>query len=89
MTTVCSEAEKGPDCDFYGAKLEVPSVHPGLMAACLPWAGGFDFKQRLLESEDIACIITLCRDKGEGRVSLAASRDPDAPPVALSTVFSR
>ena len=45
MTTVCSECEAGPAGDFYGAKLEVPSVHPGLMAACLPWAGGRDFKR--------------------------------------------
>eukprot|EP01050_Picozoa_sp_SAG11_P021666 SAG11_NODE_3900_length_2158_cov_2.273919_1_plen_207_part_00 len=36
MTTVCGHAEQGPGGDGYGAKIEVPSVHPGLMCADRP-----------------------------------------------------
>lgn len=80
MTTVCAECELGPAKDYYGSKLEVPSVHPGLMAACMPWSGGADFKRDLLDMNDVSAIITLCRDKGHGSVKPSGT-DPFAPPT--------
>lgn len=40
MTTVSTEAQMGPGDDGYGAKLEIPNVHTGLMAASLAWQVG-------------------------------------------------
>lgn len=55
----------------YGARLEVPSVHPGLMAACLPWRGGYHAKSQLADLNCAAAVIALQRDVGEGTVTLA------------------
>jgi len=68
MTTVCAEAERGPADDYYGSKLEVPSAHVGLMAACLPWQGGKAFKAQILKLQDMAALLVLCRDKDSGQV---------------------
>ena len=74
MTTVSDVDASGPCFDGYGAKLEVPSVHPGLMAACSPWRGGFAAKSLLLESRSAAALIVLQRDcDSEGQVVLSNS----------------
>jgi len=70
MTTVCTADEMGPDGDGYGAKIECPSAHVGLMASCLPWEGGEKFKRDMLPSKNSASIIMLQRDFGEGTVDV-------------------
>eukprot|EP01063_Lacrimia_lanifica_P037770 TRINITY_DN7872_c0_g1_i2.p1 TRINITY_DN7872_c0_g1~~TRINITY_DN7872_c0_g1_i2.p1 ORF type:complete len:723 (+),score=244.03 TRINITY_DN7872_c0_g1_i2:67-2235(+) len=73
MTTVSDVCADGPAGDYYGAKLEVPSTHPGLMAACLPWTSGLAAKQNFLDLNHAAAFIVLQRDKGEGHVALEPS----------------
>ncbi|KAL7544966.1 hypothetical protein ACHAWF_014357 [Thalassiosira exigua] len=70
MTTVCGEAAMGPAGDGYGAKIEVPSVHPGLMAANGPWESGRRFKEVMEACARTAVFIVLQRDHGEGTVRL-------------------
>lgn len=65
MTSICSDNTMGPLNNGYGARLEVPSVHPGLMGACLPWTSGKEAKASLLELNSNTAIIALQRDIGE------------------------
>eukprot|EP00038_Savillea_parva_P010523 m.190935 g.190935 ORF g.190935 m.190935 type:complete len:777 (+) comp18178_c0_seq1:135-2465(+) len=81
MTTVCGAAEAGPRNDMYGAKIEVPSVHPALGASGMPWHSGLAYKQSLSEFASISTLITLCRDKGEGEVALGGASGFDPPKV--------
>eukprot|EP00035_Acanthoeca_spectabilis_P039611 m.63720 g.63720 ORF g.63720 m.63720 type:complete len:838 (+) comp9676_c0_seq1:982-3495(+) len=81
MTTVCTETERGPRGDYYGAKLEVPCVHPGLGAMGIPWHSGDAFKRSFLDFGATASIIVLTRDKGEGRVCLGGTTGFDPPKV--------
>ena len=46
MTTVCTADQMGPDGDGYGAKLECPSAHYGLMASALPWVSGEQVREK-------------------------------------------
>mmetsp|Transcript_1236 Transcript_1236/g.2224 ORF Transcript_1236/g.2224 Transcript_1236/m.2224 type:complete len:723 (-) Transcript_1236:32-2200(-) len=69
MTTVCTEFEKGVENNFYGPKLECPSVHTGVMAAALPWPGATKFKSILQNACNMVAVIVLQRDKGSGTVT--------------------
>jgi hypothetical protein len=65
MTAICRHHMMGPSNNGFGARLEVPSVHPGLMAACLPWKSGIESKASVLELRSSSAIIVLQRDIGE------------------------
>jgi len=70
MTTVCDSVAAGPTGDFYGAKLEIPSTHPGMLSVGLPWQGCREFKDLMLTADRCHVTIVLCRDKGSGEVRL-------------------
>ncbi|GBF98468.1 long-chain-alcohol oxidase-like [Raphidocelis subcapitata] len=53
----------------YGAMVSVPSLHPGLMAACHPW-NPLEFKNQLIRMQDIAVSVIFARDRGGGRVTV-------------------
>ena len=59
MTTVCSEAEMGPENDGYGAKLEIPSAHVGLVGASSAWHGGAQFKEMAMHSVPSVCLDSI------------------------------
>ena len=68
MTTVCSEFASGPDDDGYGARLECPSAHSGLMGAGISWQTPSQFKETLGVAKNAVTLIVLQRDHSEGRV---------------------
>jgi hypothetical protein len=70
LTTVCKAFEQGPIRDGYGAKIECPSAHPGLLAAGLQWTTPEQFKERLFKLRSAAFLIAIQRDRGEGSVRL-------------------
>ena len=71
MTTVCREAESGPKNDGYGAKIEVPSTHTGLMAATLPWMSGAMYKRMAVMARETLALVVLQRDHdSEGTIRL-------------------
>jgi long-chain-alcohol oxidase len=70
LTTVCKAFEQGPRYDGYGAKVECPSAHPGLLAAGLQWTTPEQYKERLLKLRSAAFLIAIQRDRGEGSVRL-------------------
>ncbi|XRB08568.1 long-chain-alcohol oxidase [Pycnococcus provasolii] len=81
MTTVCESFAAGPKDDYYGAKIEVPSAHPGLMSAALVWHGGEEFAKQLGEMNHKAPSIVLQRDGGDGGRVTPRKGNGFVPPV--------
>ncbi|WP_345070879.1 GMC family oxidoreductase N-terminal domain-containing protein, partial [Hymenobacter fastidiosus] len=54
----------------FGAKLETPPAHTGLMAMVLPWLSGEQHKQMMLNAAHLGSFIVLTRDRDGGRVSI-------------------
>ena len=63
MTTVSNDLANIHG-DHYGVKLEVPTVHPGLMSAILPFEGAASHRARMLDFSKTIAIVVLTRDKG-------------------------
>ncbi|KAI8471477.1 MAG: hypothetical protein J3K34DRAFT_520556 [Monoraphidium minutum] len=53
----------------YGAMVSVPSLHPGLLAACYPWDPA-TIKRELITMQDTAASVVFARDQGSGRVTI-------------------
>lgn len=62
MTAVSNVAEN-VDHEGYGAKLEVPSLHPGSYSTVLPWRGAAQHKSLMLRYRRCAPMLILSRDK--------------------------
>ncbi|SHJ43181.1 Choline dehydrogenase [Hymenobacter daecheongensis DSM 21074] len=60
----------------FGAKLETPPAHIGLMAMVLPWQSGEQHKQMMLNSAYLGSFIVLTRDRDGGRVSIDKNGAP-------------
>jgi choline dehydrogenase-like flavoprotein len=73
MTTVCGEFELGPLGDGYGARIECPSAHPGLLASGLGWRNPESFKDQMRQVRHSVPLVILQRDTSEG--SVRPSRD--------------
>jgi choline dehydrogenase-like flavoprotein len=52
----------------FGAKLETPPTHPGLLAMVLPWQSGAQHRQLLQAADHLGSFIVLTRDRDGGRV---------------------
>ncbi len=52
----------------FGAKLETPPTHPGLMSTVLPWLNGRQHHEMLRDSDHLGSFIVLTRDRDGGRV---------------------
>jgi choline dehydrogenase-like flavoprotein len=76
MTTVCTEFEDGPLKNGYGAKIECPSMHPGIAASAAPCITPALFKQHMLSYSRAVPLIVLQRDSGEGQVRLGFDGRP-------------
>ncbi|KAL1524311.1 hypothetical protein AB1Y20_019212 [Prymnesium parvum] len=77
MTVVSDVAAAGPKADYYGAKIECPSTHTGLMAAAFPWRGAAEFEPLMRQCNNIAAAIVLQRDGGGGGAGGAVGMMPD------------
>jgi choline dehydrogenase-like flavoprotein len=62
MTAVSNVAEN-VDNEGYGAKLEVPCLHPGSFSTVLPWRGTAAHKELMMRYHRCAPILILSRDK--------------------------
>ncbi|CAL8471165.1 g10707 [Coccomyxa elongata] len=54
----------------YGALLETPSAHPGLIAGSIPWLSGADFKHTCAWMPYVSSALVLTRDRGSGSVTI-------------------
>jgi len=52
----------------FGAKLETPPTHPGLLAMVLPWRSGAHHRELLQAADHLGSFIVLTRDRDGGRV---------------------
>ena len=54
----------------FGAKLETPPTHPGLLSMVLPWLSGKQHHEMLRDADHLGSFIVLTRDRDGGRVSI-------------------
>ncbi|GAC1593304.1 MAG: GMC family oxidoreductase [Hymenobacter sp.] len=54
----------------FGAKLETPPTHPGLLSMVLPWLSGRQHHELLRDADHLGSFIVLTRDRDSGRVHL-------------------
>ena len=54
----------------FGAKLETPPTHPGLLAMVLPWQSGAQHRALLQAADHLGSFIVLTRDRDGGRVQI-------------------
>ncbi|KAI8584284.1 hypothetical protein K450DRAFT_168598 [Umbelopsis ramanniana AG] len=70
IMTALSNISENHDGTYYGAKLEVPVLHPGSFSAVVPWRGAADYKRHVLRYRNISPVLILSRDKdSEGTVT--------------------
>ena len=60
----------------YGAKLETPPTHPGLLSMVLPWQSGQQHRELMREADHLGSFIVLTRDRDGGRVRVDAQGLP-------------
>jgi len=72
QTNICNEFQMGPQGNGFGAKIECPSAHTGLLAVELPCTSPEEYKLRMLRLRHAVTFILVHRDYGEGRVRLGA-----------------
>ena len=60
----------------FGAKLETPPTHPGLLSMVLPWHGGAQHQALMRAADHLGSFIVLTRDRDGGRVSIDEHGDP-------------
>ena len=59
MTSVCDVAETCPSGTKFGAKVEVPSLHPGLMCAAVGWRGRDAMAADVAQLNNSSCLLVL------------------------------
>ncbi|GAB2850352.1 FAD-dependent oxidoreductase [Hymenobacter ruber] len=60
----------------FGAKLETPPTHPGLLSMVLPWLSGKQHHELLRDADHLGSFIVLTRDRDGGRVSIDKNGAP-------------
>ncbi|KAI9252540.1 GMC oxidoreductase-domain-containing protein [Helicostylum pulchrum] len=63
IMTVVSNVSENLDNDGYGAKLEVPCLHPGSFSSVIPWRGAAKHKEMMMRYDSCTPILILSRDK--------------------------
>ncbi len=62
----------------WGAKLETPPIHSGLLGMALPWLSGRGHKEGMLKAARVGAFIVLTRDRDGGSITV----DKRGRPVA-------
>ncbi|CAI6008769.1 unnamed protein product [Closterium sp. NIES-65] len=60
----------------YGAMIQTPTIHPGLLGCAIPWLGSQTIKQSAVRFDRIASLISIVRDRGRGTVRVDGSGRP-------------
>ncbi len=70
MSSVYSDQFVNLDGRGYGAMIEVPAAHPGLLASALTWRSAWQFKAIMQRLALQASFIAITRDRDGGRVTI-------------------
>ncbi|KAI1317898.1 hypothetical protein EDD11_007560 [Mortierella claussenii] len=76
IMTALSTVAENIDGHGYGAKIEVPSHHPGLNSVMLKWATAADHKRQMMDMNHIVPLIVLTRDRDGGSIVKGADGLP-------------
>ena len=76
MMSVVNDGFTMLDGTNFGAKLETPPAHPGLMSMVLPWSSGRQHKELMRQAAHIGSFIVLTRDRDGGRVTIDKQGTP-------------
>ncbi|KAG0236429.1 hypothetical protein BGW42_003587 [Actinomortierella wolfii] len=76
IMTALSTVAEDTDGHGYGSKIEVPSHHPGLNAAFIPWRTAADHKAKMLDLNYIMPLIVLSRDRDGGSIQVGEDGAP-------------
>ncbi|GJP64518.1 hypothetical protein CLOP_g21494 [Closterium sp. NIES-67] len=60
----------------YGAMIQTPTMHPGLLGCAVPWLGSALVKQSIARFDRTASLIAIVRDRGHGTVGMDGSGRP-------------
>jgi choline dehydrogenase-like flavoprotein len=63
IMTAVSGVVESIENDGYGAKLEIPCVHPGSFSTVIPWRGAAAHKELMMKYDRCTPILILARDK--------------------------
>lgn len=63
IMTAVSNVVENLDGDGYGAKIEVPCLHPGSYSTVLPWRGAAHHKSLMMRYRKCCPLLILSRDK--------------------------
>jgi choline dehydrogenase-like flavoprotein len=89
MLTTVSNTFENVAGDGYGAKIECPTVHPGLLGGLLPWRGGVAHKQTMLNFQYMSPLVLIARDKDSvGSVDVTHNQDGTSYPKLHFAVSS-
>ncbi|KAJ3162284.1 hypothetical protein HDU86_004764 [Geranomyces michiganensis] len=83
IMTVLNTAVENVHGDGYGAKLEIPALHPALFSSLAPWRSPSEHKRIMLNMPDTVPVLVLVRDSCDnaGRVTIPNAKQAfDEPP---------
>lgn len=85
IMTAVSNIVDNSESDGYGAKLEVPCLHPGSYSSVIPWRGAAEHKEVMMRYDRCAPILILSRDKD----SVGAVRYDDKDNLIVDYTLSK
>jgi len=68
QSVACDEFENSND--GYGFVVEVPPIHPGLIASAIPWQDAKSHQELMTQVANMAFFFALVRDRDGGRVDV-------------------
>lgn len=74
MTALCNDFAQ--QTGNWGAKLETPPIHSGLLGMALPWESGKAHKDAMLKAANVGAFIVLTRDRDGGRITTDKHGNP-------------
>ncbi|CAG8597834.1 13511_t:CDS:2 [Ambispora gerdemannii] len=68
ILTTISNVVENVDGDNYGAKIEVPALHPTTIPYAFPWKSSLQHKILMTQLNHMVALVVIARDKDSGRV---------------------
>ncbi|CAG8451453.1 6713_t:CDS:2 [Ambispora leptoticha] len=76
ILTAVSNVVENVDGNHYGAKIEVPTLHPSTISYSFPWKSSLQHKLLMTQLNHMVALVVLTRDKDSGRVVIDSDGKP-------------